>query len=100
PRWQKLMHLGVQKAEIAAIGILDEKTVMLGEISQWRVGDILPVNASALSKVRLDCKNQPLFWCDLGQSRGHYTLKVSDRVDVDEMPLAQFLALAGATEAK
>ncbi len=100
PRWQKLMQRGVQKAEITAVGILDEKTVTLGEISEWRVGDILPVNASALSKVRLDCKNQPLFWCDLGQSKGHYTLKVSDPVDVDEMPLAQFLALAGAVETK
>jgi flagellar motor switch protein FliM len=99
PRWQKLMQKGVQKAEITAVAILDEKALTLGEISQWRVGDILSINASAASKVRLDCKNQPLFWCDLGQAKGHYTLKVADRVDIEEVPLAQFLQRAGAAEA-
>ena len=99
PRWQKLMQKGVQKAEITAVAILDEKSLTLGDISQWRVGDVLPINASAVSKVRLDCKNQPLFLCDLGQAKGHYTLKVADRVDSEELPLAQFLQQAGAAEA-
>jgi flagellar motor switch protein FliM len=99
PRWQKLMQKGVQKAEITAVAILDEKSLTLGEISQWRVGDVLPINAGAVSKVRLDCKDQPLFLCDLGQAKGHYTLKVADRVDIEEMPLAQFLQRAGAAEA-
>jgi len=98
PRWQKSMQQGVQKAEIKAVGILDEQTVTLGDIAGWRVGDTLSLKASAVSKVRLDCKGQPLFWCELGQAKGHYTLKVSDRVDVEEMPLAQFLQLAGAKE--
>lgn len=99
PRWQKLMQKGVQKAEITAVAILDEKSVTLGEISQWRVGDVLSINASAASKVRLDCKNQPLFWCDLGQAKGHYTLKVADQVDIEELPLVQFLELASVAEA-
>ena len=70
----------------------------LGDISDWRVGDLLPLKASAVTKIRLDCKSQPLFWCELGQAKGHYTLKMADRVDVEEMPLAQFLELAGAAE--
>ncbi len=98
PRWQKLMQQGVQKAEVKAVGILDEQTLTLGDISSWSVGDVIALKASAVSKVRLDCKGQPLFWCELGQARGHYTLKVADRVDIEEMPLAQFLRLASAKE--
>jgi flagellar motor switch protein FliM len=96
PRWQKLMQKGVQKAEVKAVGILDEQTVTLGDISSWRVGDVIPLKASALNRVRLDCKGQPLFSCDLGQAKGHYTLKVAERVDVEEMPLVQFLQRAAA----
>lgn len=98
PRWQKLMQQGVQKAEVKAVGILDEQTLTLGDISSWRVGDTIPLKSSSVSKVRLDCKNQPLFWCELGQAKGHYTLKVADRVNIEEMPLAQFLQRAGAAQ--
>lgn len=99
PRWQKLMHEGVQKAGVKSVAILDEQTLTLGDVSGWRVGDLLPLNATAASMLRLDCKNQPLFWCELGQAKGHYTLKVADRVDLDEMPLAKFLELAVRAEA-
>ena len=98
PRWQKLMQQGVQKAEIKAVGILDEQTLTLGDISAWRIGDTLPLKASGVSKVRLDCKEQPLFWCELGQAKGRYTMKIAERVEVEEMPLAQFLQAAGAKE--
>jgi flagellar motor switch protein FliM len=98
PRWQKLMHKGVQKAEVTAVGILDEQTFSLGEISSWKAGDVIPLKAAAVSQVRLDCMSQPLFWCELGQAKGVYTLKVADRVNVEELPLAQFLHAAGAAE--
>lgn len=98
PRWRAMMRQGVQKTEVKAVAVLDEQSLTLGDISAWRVGDLLPLKASAVTKTRLDCKNQPLFWCELGQAKGHYTLKVADRVDVEEMPLAQFLELAGAAE--
>jgi flagellar motor switch protein FliM len=98
PRWRKMMREGVQKTEVKAVAVLDEQELTLGDISGWRVGDLLPLKASAVTKIRLDSKNQPLFWCELGQDQGHYTLKVSDRVDVEEMPLAKFLVLSGAAE--
>lgn len=98
PRWRRMMQQGVQKAEVKALAILDEQSLTLGDVSRWRVGDILPLKASAVTKVRLDCKNQPLFWSELGQDKGHYTLKMIDRVDVEDMPLAQFLELAGSAE--
>ena len=98
PRWQKMMRRGVEKAEVTAFAILDENSLTLGEISGWRVGDIVPLKATTATKIRLDCRNQALFWCELGQAKGHYTLKVADRVDNEEMPLAQFLQFAGAAE--
>jgi flagellar motor switch protein FliM len=98
PRWLKMMREGVQKAEVKITGVLDERTVTLGEISDWKIGDVLPLKSSALTKVRFDCKSQPLFWCELGQANGLYTLKIANRVNVEEMPLAQFLKSAAVSE--
>jgi flagellar motor switch protein FliM len=98
PRWLKMMREGVQKAEVRVTGVLDELESTLGDISAWKIGDVLPLKPSALSQVRFDCKNQPLFWCELGQSKGVYTLKVSSRVNAEDMPLAQFLKSAAASE--
>lgn len=98
PRWLKMMRQGVQKAEVKVVGVLDESEATLGEISNWKVGDVLPLKPSALTQVRFDCKNQPLFWCELGQAKGLYTLKIADRVNVEEMPLAQFLKTTAVTE--
>ena len=98
PRWQKMMRAGVERAEVNAFAILDETSLTLGEVSDWRVGDLLPLKAAAGARVRLECKGQSLFWCELGQARGHYTLTMADRIDPEETPLAQFLELAGAAE--
>jgi flagellar motor switch protein FliM len=98
PRWQKLMQEGVQKAEVEAIAVLEEQSATLGDISGWRVGDVLPIKPAAVSKVRLDCKGQALFWCELGQAKGHYTLKVAEPVNVEDVPLAQFLERSATPE--
>lgn len=98
PRWQKLMRSGIEKAEVTAYAILDENELCLGEVSSWKVGDVIPLKASIATRIRLDCKSQALFWCDLGQAKGHYTLNIEDKVDNEDMPLAQFLELAGAAE--
>lgn len=96
PRWLKRMQEGVQKAEVLAVGVLDEQTLTLGDVATWRVGDLLPLKASAASKVRLDCRQQPLFWCELGQANGNYTLKIADRVDIEQTPLEVFLQSAAS----
>jgi flagellar motor switch protein FliM len=100
PRWQKLLQEGVQKAGVKAVAVLDELPFTLGDISGWRVGDVLPLNSSAVTRLRLDCRSQPLFWCELGQAKGSYTLTVLERVDLDETPLLQFLELAGEAESR
>ena len=71
----------MEKAEVTAFAILDETSLTLGDVSDWRVGDLIPLKAAADTKIRLDCKGQSLFWCELGQAKGHYTLKMADRVD-------------------
>jgi len=97
--WQKMMRRRVEKTEVTAVAILDEVDLTLGEISGWRVGDVLTLKPSAANTLRLDCKDEPLFWCELGQAQGHYTLKIADRVDTTETPLARFLELACAEQA-
>jgi len=98
PRWRNMLRAGVQKTEVKALAILDEQSLMLGDISSWRIGDVLPLKGASATRVRLDCKQQPLFWCELSQAQGRYSLRTIDRADVEDAPLAQFLASAGAAE--
>ncbi len=42
------------------------------------------VKATPKSRVKLECNSEPLFWCQLGQAEGKYTLRVDDIVDAEQ----------------
>ncbi len=86
PRWVKQLQNGLKRTEIVATGILDELTMTLGDIAALRVGDMLHLKASALSKVKLESRGQPLFFCQLGQANGVYTLCINERAEHEEEP--------------
>jgi flagellar motor switch protein FliM len=48
------------------------------------VGQVLELNATARSRVRVECDGERLIWCHLGKSEGHYTLRVEDIVDQEQ----------------
>ena len=97
PRWLKMMQRGRAKGRRSrSTGILDESDADARR--HRRAGASATCCRSkptALTQVRLDCKSQPLFWCELGQAKGITRSTIAERVNVEEMPLAQFLNMAG-----
>ena len=56
----------------------------LGDIASLRAGEVLALQANAKTQVRLECNAEPLFFCDLGQADGFYTLRTDDFVDQEQ----------------
>lgn len=83
PRWVRQMESEIGRTEIVVQGVIEECHFTLEDIVGLTVGTVLPLQATAQSRVTLLGNSEPLFWCRLGQSDGHYTLRVEAPVDPD-----------------
>jgi flagellar motor switch protein FliM len=81
-RWSRLMEFGVQQTRLPVTAILEEVPMSLGDIANFRVGGLLPLQRSDFTAVRLECSGRGMFTCKLGQADGRYRLEI-------ETPIAQ-----------
>ncbi len=81
PAWVRQIQSEVQRTGVSLRAILEERQVTLGEIADLQVGQILKLQATPTSRVKLESHDQPLFWCQLGQSDGGYKLRIEDVFD-------------------
>ena len=81
PGWSKQMHSEIQRTEVELKAVLEERLLTLGEVANLRVGQVIHLNATPRTLARLECNNELLFWCQVGQLDGLYTLQVKDPVD-------------------
>jgi flagellar motor switch protein FliM len=84
PRWTKQIHSEIGRTEVALRGIIEERHFVLEDMASLAPGQILPLQATAKTRVKLECNAEPLFWCDLGQAEGFYTLRISEFVDQEQ----------------
>jgi len=81
PRWTKQIQSEIGQTEISIRGVIEERHFSLEDIAGLQIGHVLTLQATAKTRVKLECNAEPLFWCDLGQADGFYTLRVEDSVD-------------------
>ncbi|HLH10581.1 MAG TPA: FliM/FliN family flagellar motor switch protein [Methylovirgula sp.] len=84
PRWSKQIHTEIGRSEVTVSAIIEEDNLTLGDIAEFKVGQVFELSATPRSRVKLECNGTPLYWCQLGQAEGHYTLKVDELVDSDQ----------------
>ena len=82
--WSKRIEQEVQRTQVMLHAVLDERELTLGEIAELRVGQVLPLKATPRSSVKVVCNDQTLFWCELGQTEGIYTLRIKDFPDEEQ----------------
>jgi flagellar motor switch protein FliM len=92
PRWVRQMQNEITRAEVKVRGLIEERQFTLGDIADLRVGQTLHLQATTKTRVKLECNSQGLFWCQLGQAEGYYTLRVDEAVDKDQDFLDDILA--------
>jgi flagellar motor switch protein FliM len=81
-RWSRLMEAGVQQARLPVTAILEEVPMNLGDVANFEVGGLLPLQCNDFTAIRLECSGRGMFTCKLGQADGRYRLEV-------ESPIAQ-----------
>ncbi|MXQ11670.1 flagellar motor switch protein FliM [Microvirga makkahensis] len=93
PRWLKQMANEVSKTEITLQAVLEERFLSLGEIADLKVGQIIELQATPKSRVKLEGNQQSLFWCHMGQADGSYVLKIDELIDQEKEFLDDVFAL-------
>ncbi len=82
-RWSLSMETGVKQARLPITAILEELPMSLGEVAQFCVGKVLPLQTGGFDSVRLDCGGRGMFLCKLGQGEGRYRLEVDLPIQQD-----------------
>jgi flagellar motor switch protein FliM len=79
-RWSNLMETGVKKTRLSVTAVLEELPMSLGDITNLRVGGILPLQSTDFDAVRLECSGRGMFLCKLGQGEGRYRLEIESLI--------------------
>ena len=91
-QWTRQIQSEVQRTEMRVDAILEERLIDLLDVSNFEVGQVIELQATPRSRVKLTCRGEPLFWCQLGQSNGLYTIKIDEHVDADQEFLNDILS--------
>lgn len=92
PNWARQIRSEVQKTTVPLRAVLEERMIDLGEVANFRIGQILELQATPRTPVKLEANEQPLFWCQLGQVEGAYRLRIEDVYDHEQEFMNDILA--------
>lgn len=84
PAWTKQIESEIGRTEVAVRGVIEERHFVLADIAALKVGGILQLQATTKTRIRLECNAEPLFWCNLGQGDGFYTLRIDEAVNQEQ----------------
>jgi flagellar motor switch protein FliM len=79
-RWSRLMEAGVQQTRLPVTAILEEVPMNLGDVANFEVGGLLPLQCNDFTAIRLECSGRGMFTCKLGQADGRYRLEVGSPI--------------------
>lgn len=84
PRWSRQIQQEVQRTEVKLRAVLEEREMTLGDIADFKIGQVIELQATPRSHVRLECNDETVVWCQLGQRDGSYVLRVQDFVNQEQ----------------
>jgi flagellar motor switch protein FliM len=84
PNWVQRIEQEITRSKVVLTAILEECPISLGEVMNLEVGQVLPLAATAHSRVHVECNNERMLWCHLGKANDLYTLRVDRHVDQEQ----------------
>ena len=72
PRWTQQMQRGISRTEVTPQAILETRIMPLGDVSQFRVGQLLPLRAHTQDLIAIQSGSEQLYRAKLGQSNGKF----------------------------
>jgi flagellar motor switch protein FliM len=79
-RWSRLMEAGVQQTRLPVTAVLEEVPMSLGDVANFQIGGLLPLQCNDFTAIRLECSGRGMFTCKLGQADGRYRLEVESPI--------------------
>jgi len=73
-RWVGLLSQEVQNATVQVVARLAQAQVSVGDVVRMRKGDVIPLDIPEQIVAEVD--GVPMFACQYGQSRSHYSIKI------------------------
>lgn len=92
PRWINRMQNGVAKTEVVVQAALEGREATLMELAELQVGQVFALRSTTRSLIALECGDERLFWCKLGQANGNLTLVVEEAIDKQDEFMDDILA--------
>jgi flagellar motor switch protein FliM len=83
PTWARQINDEVRRTAVTIRAIAETRELTLGDIAGLKVGQIVRLDASTHSRIKVESSEQPLFWAFLGQNEGRYTLCIDEAVDLE-----------------
>lgn len=78
--WEGHLVSELWMTDINLQAVLDEVTMKLGDVMNWKVGQHIPLHATPESQVTLGCGDVPLFNAKMGRRGGSIACKIQGRV--------------------
>jgi len=79
--WTRQMTEEVQRASVTIRAAAETRELTLGDVADLKVGQVIKLQATANSRIKVESAEQPLFWAYLGQNDGYYTLCIDEAFD-------------------
>lgn len=84
PQWAQRMKARVTRTEVSLSAVMEKRDLTLGDIARFEVGQIIELPITPTGLIKLECEGQALFWCEIGQKDGAYTIRIEDFVDKEQ----------------
>jgi flagellar motor switch protein FliM len=81
PYWAKKIGDEVSRTEVSIRAVIESHDFTLANIANLKVGQVLKLQATTSSRVKVESSEQPLFWSYLGQNEGFHTLCIDEPID-------------------
>jgi flagellar motor switch protein FliM len=79
--WTRQMGEEIRRASVTIRAVAETRALTLGDVADLKVGQILKLQATATSRIKVESAEQPLFWAYLGQNDGYHTLCIDETFD-------------------
>jgi len=76
--WARQLQAELKSADVTLTAILEERRMTLADVAAFKIGQLISLEARIDGRIKLECNDQPLFVCEIGQSEGAYTVRVDE----------------------
>jgi len=84
-RWKSALRNDIKTADVDINCVLLKKEVSLKEVLSFKEGDILPITLP--EQVIVESGEMPLFRGKLGESNGHFAVKLQEKMELEEVKI-------------